>query len=436
VTPIVKGAFTEKPVKRIAEKTILPVVSQIISEDTISRLSPDTVAIITEKKAVVDNALAMVTVQKNSVKVLLAADARSVKIELSGLFTIRTTDGLVEIKPGRYTVSFSGKRVLVSEIGNKFDVPLLFEPLSQDGRFTIGDNSYRGRLLFDINKNSSNIVVNEVLIEDYLKGVLPYEIGKRDSTYFEALKVQALVARTYTYSRLENQRTDGFDVYDDQSDQVYKGIDKEYPLGNAAVDSTKDLVVACRDSLIQSFYFSTSPGKTANVEELWPERGYRTYLRSIDDDEFNKTSPHYQWEERWTKQQLEKILHKTIPILFKGGGKGTLNNIEITENAECGRVKNMRIEMGGRTYDIKGDKVRWILKRQSAPEQILKSAFFSLYVEKRGSHIVSVTAKGGGFGHGIGLSQIGALNMAKSGYSAERIITTYYTDTKIAKVQY
>ncbi|MBL8026119.1 MAG: SpoIID/LytB domain-containing protein, partial [Fibrobacteres bacterium] len=390
MTPAVKGEFAERPVKRLPDSLFSKpaAVSDVIPQE----VPPAPSAIeMPLSPAVADSPfttsgaaanVADVRVSRNTVKVLLATGVKNESITLSGKFVIRSEDESVECKEERYTVSLNGGRANIKEADEKFDLPVVFEPFDENGRFTINGNSYRGKLLFTVNKNGASIAVNEVSIEDYLKGVLPYEIGTRDSSYFEALKVQAIIARTYTYSRLDNQRTDGFDVYSDQNDQVYKGTEKEYLLANAAVDATADMVVSCRDSLIQSFYFSTSPGRTANIEEMWPDRGVRTYLRSVPDSEFNTTSPHFRWEESWTRHQLEKILHKTIPSVLKGSGSGSLEDISIAETAECGRVKVVRIEIGGRTYEVKGDKVRWILTRESAPGQILKSAFFTLDIKR------------------------------------------------------
>ncbi len=374
-------------------------------------------------------------IERNYVRVLISGIGRTILVALKGDYLVKYDERSIECSRQNYHVRI-GQNLSIDQIGSSLPTPLLFEPQSDTCRFTINEKTYRGTLLFIVNKGGKLITVNEISVEDYLKGVLPYEIGRRDSTYFEALKAQALVARTYTYSRLNNQRTDGFDLYDDVNDQVYNGTDKEFLLGNRAVDETKDLVVSCRDSLIQSFYFSTSPGKTANIEEMWPDRGFRSYLRSVDDSEFNESSPHYRWKEEWNRSELEHILHKTIPILFKGGGKGRLIDIAIIDTAECGRVKRLKITMSDRSYEILGDRVRWILTRKSAPSQILRSAYFRLDVTKRGGIILKVSANGGGFGHGIGLSQIGALNMAKSGYTAQAIIEKYYSGISIVKASF
>jgi stage II sporulation protein D len=113
-----------------------------------------------------------------------------------------------------------------------------------------------------------------------------------------------------------------------------------------------------------------------------------------------------------------------------------LQKIEIESFTTCGRVKSLAVTLSGETYHVYGDKVRWLLRRKGPDRPILRSACFVLEVSKSGAAIKKVKALGRGFGHGVGMSQMGAIGMALAGKKAEEIIPFYYTGVTLAIARY
>jgi stage II sporulation protein D len=374
---------------------------------------------------------------RNSVRIMLLQSKALVPIVFTGEFALYYQGeksgyvaGNTAADLSKNTLTFSGRKFPLA-----FGTNVTLVPLNAGAVFSVDNNRYRGSLALQPAKSGALSVINHVQVEDYLRGVLPYEIGVRDTTLFEALKVQAIVARTYTYSRMGSHTDEGYDMVSDQSDQVYNGMKGEYKLSDRAVESTRDEVVTFHDSLIQAFYFSTSSGRTANIEDVWPDRGYRPYLRSVVDSPFNTNAKFETWTERWPAGALNAIVNQGLHELIAGFEKGTLTDIFVQDTFVCGRVHNLAVVVSGNTYMASGDRTRWVLRRNQAQRPILPSACFRLTVDKnQNGTLREVTAHGKGFGHGVGLSQMGAIGMAKAGKNARDIIQTYYTGVQLAKV--
>jgi len=297
----------------------------------------DTAAIVTAPVA--EAAPLNCRVPRNTVRVILLQSRSPVAVSLTGAFLWYynaekggNVSGAAHAEYRSGTLSFSGRKVRLSEGRAAACVPL-----DAASRFTVNGNNYRGGLVFRAAKSGALSIINDVAVEDYLRGVLPYEIGVRDSNLFEALKVQAVVARTYTYARLNSHADEGYDMFADQSDQVYNGVKGEYRLSDRAVSETRDEVVTCNDSLIQAFYFSTSSGNTANIEEVWPDRGFRPYLRSVPDAAFNAGAKYESWTERWPGPALSAIVNQGLREAIADFQKGVVTDIAVqdTLSAAC-----------------------------------------------------------------------------------------------------
>lgn len=420
-----------------AKDTVKPSVSErkTFSKDVVNPFAPETQTLKTDTNPPAAPFLSLIPVERNIVRVFLTTAKGTLRIGLKGSFTVNSrgkNNGAIQ---GDVSLSLSGQSAVCN--GQSLPLPLLFMPMTAASLFQLNGRTYQGSLILRTDSLSKPILVNEVFVEDYLKGVLPYEIGKRDAIHFEALKVQAMAARTYAYKRLNLHAANGFDLFPDESDQVYNGMAGRYALADSAVDATRDEVICEGDTLIQAYYFSTSPGRTANIEEVWPDRGYRPYLRSVNDSDFCAGTRYFTWKETWSGAELERIVNRFGHETFTAYSPGRLQNITITGHAVCGRAKTTLFVVGGREYRAAGDRVRWVLRRPEKDFPILRSAFFTLTIDRNlFGHIRSVTAKGGGYGHGVGFSQIGALSMAAAGLRAPEIIRRYYTGVELRKVRY
>lgn len=312
---------------------------------------------------------------------------------------------------------------------------VIFEPKGKKDWLSLNGRRYRGALEVVLNKDRSLLVaLNVVHLEDYLKGVVPAEMGKRNRNEIEALKAQAVAARTYALSKI-GQYDGGYDLKATIYDQVYKGMDKENLLINEAVDKTKGEVLTYQGKLIQAYYHANSGGKTERLEEVWPGEE-KPYLLSVKDKGFCSWAKNYEWEEEWSRKELEQKLIKFLSGEqgIKAQDFGRLVDLKVIQRAPSGRVKLLMIGTDKGNFQIRKDKIRWAFGRSNSEDAILPSTLFKLSIQRgRDGSLVKVKAVGKGNGHGIGMCQIGAIGMARKGYSYLQILSHYYFSTKILK---
>jgi stage II sporulation protein D len=275
---------------------------------------------------------------------------------------------------------------------------------------------------------------NEVVamdINDYLRGVLPAEMSPKYN--LEALKAQAVVARTYTYKKInDGVEENNADICDDYNhcqafytkDKIYeiwenKGYTKEEILEfwdkiNEAVVSTQGIVITYNGELINAFFHASSPNRTENVDQIWNGVSY-PYLVSVenleDEDYENRTSKLIiSFSEFKAKVESDNSIDKKLTA-------DTLEDISIVEYTTSGRVKSVKVN----DIVISAEKLRTLIG--------LKSTDFKIEVDNQ-NIIFNVI----GYGHGVGMSQVGANTYANLGLSYEEIIKHYYTGVDINKL--
>lgn len=314
-------------------------------------------------------------------------------------------------------VYMDGKRVNLS-------LPLLFYP--EKGYIKIQGERFRGEIEIDPFLR----VINVVKIEDYLRSVVSLEIGSPFLSNFEALKAQAVCARTYALRKYFERRGDFFHLYSDVKDQVYGGRDKENEITDLAVKMTKGEVLLYKNELALTLFHSTCGGETASFDEAFYEKKYIPYLKSIRCNFHGKglcrESPYYRWERKFSIYEFKEILSKNISNLI--GISLTPRDIidfRISERGESGRVKKIDVKTSKGNFSFKGFDIRKVLGK----EKTLPSNFF--FFKKMGERVIIL---GRGFGHGAGLCQYGALALAKKGMNYEYILKFYYPGTRIKKI--
>jgi len=221
-------------------------------------------------------------------RVLLAAARKTVTLSSRAAFRVRDAEGKVrtlaagelELGPGLKLSLEQGKEP------QALPGPLTFLPGSAPLRLT---RPYRGALRLSSNGKSLQ-VVNLVGLELYLRGVVPDEVP--DTWPPEALKAQAVAARSYAMATRKSGGT--YDVYDDTRSQVYGGVDAESFTTTAAVDSTAGQVLTYGGRTAITYFFSTSGGRTAAVQDAWPGARPVPYLVSVPDP-YDTLSPHHRW---------------------------------------------------------------------------------------------------------------------------------------------
>lgn len=259
--------------------------------------------------------------------------------------------------------------------------------------------------------------VEEVELETYVRGVVASEMPA--SFEMEALKAQALVARTYVVKQMEYEESinlpGGALVTDTTSHQVYSsdeelqqrwGADYEEQMTRIeeAVNATAGEVITHDGDPITASFFSTSNGYTENVEDYW--KTSLPYLRSVESPWDQEVSPRFNNTVTLTVGDVEAALGVSLP---EAG-----DFAPITERTEGGRVA--KVSIGEQTFH--GREIREALG--------LDSSDFDW--RREGNEVIVQTR---GWGHGVGMSQYGADGMAKDGRNYEEIVTHYYQDIQI-----
>ena len=280
-------------------------------------------------------------------------------------------------------------------------------------------------------KITSTGEIKEVTINDYLKGVLPSEMPPEYE--IEALKAQAVVARTYLYQKIASGGHGDSDICDNAAHcQAYynterilqiweksKGWDKETRDIHAekvarAVKETENIVVTYNDKYIRAYFHACSGGKTENVSNIWGKQNipYLVSVESLGEQDYKN----YSSQVKVSVSQLQEKLNDDQSIKCKINlDRGDI--VKILSYTDTGRVD--KVEIGGVVYTA--EKLRTLLG--------LRSTNFNVEYEN-GEVIFSVI----GNGHGVGMSQVGANYYANQGYTFDKIITHYYTGVDITYI--
>lgn len=291
--------------------------------------------------------------------------------------------------------------------------------------------------------------VNILPLERYLGGVVANEIGTaRTADEIEAVKAQAVLARTYALMKIELPLTRLFDVYSDSRDQVFTGMDYETDLSVRAVRATAGQALSFEGKLAECYYHGTCGGSTEAVSLVWKRPQSKPYLAGVKDagrhGSYCAISPSYRWMETYQRAELEGILRTHLPAASDSMSAANLSaaqwhllDLRILGRMPSGRVSRLGIIMGNRArqwkYSIDADRIRWALRRPDA-NSILRSGLFDLEIARDANHwITTVTVRGGGNGHGIGLCQWGAIGRAKKGFLADEILQAYFPGTSLVE---
>jgi stage II sporulation protein D (peptidoglycan lytic transglycosylase) len=301
----------------------------------------------------------------------------------------------------------------------------------------VSGRTYRG--VVEIVRDTAGItLVNRVLLETYLLGVVSAEMGRRNLAEFEALKAQAVVSRTYALRNLGRRKRLGFDLQAGVADQVYVGSGSETPEGLEAVQSTRGMVLTHGGAPIDAFYYSTCGGQTADGVEAFSAAS-RPYLRSFPDvdengDAYCRISPRYRWREEWTGASLQATLRRTLPAVtgMPGDRVGEVRDVWVAQRTASGRVGRLAITLGANQVMVNGPAVRQVLRPTSG--ELLRSSAFILTPTGAGRGITRLVADGHGAGHGVGLCQWGAVGRSRAGHDFQRILAAYYPGATLQRL--
>lgn len=305
------------------------------------------------------------------------------------------------------------------------------------GDFVVaGSHRYRGDLM--VQRGTAGVtVVNRVPIESYLLSVVALELGFRNPTDREAVKAQAVAARTYAIRGKGRREALGFDVYPTDADQVYGGVDAEFQEIDESVLATTGEVLTYEGQPIQALFHSTCGWSTEAADQVFQNRAPVPYLRAVSDrygdgdhDFYCAISPKFRWREEWDADGLTNILARTLPALVNGRTVGRVIDIRAGRTTPTGRVAELIVTTTSGDITVNNGHVRDVLR--PAPDRQLQSALFQLHVDKdAGGRLTKVVAAGAGYGHGVGMCQFGAVGRARAGENYRIILATYYNGTTL-----
>ncbi|PSN78654.1 amidase [filamentous cyanobacterium CCP4] len=329
---------------------------------------------------------------------------------------------------------------------------------------------YGGTLRVQPNTYGTYTLVNSVPIETYLRGVVPHEIGP--SAPVPAIQAQTVLARTYALRNLRRFAIDDYQLCADTQCQVYRGLTGTAPVADQAIQATQGQVLTYENELVDALYSSTTGGVTAAFSDVW-DGPDRPYLRPVVDSVYGL------WNINQYPLNSEESIRRFIAIdkgfnedtwqLFRWRNESTLaeitqdlkgylgrrqhpmagltqvKSVRVSERANSGRVQAIDIETDLGVVQLKKDEIVRVL---TAPRSLL------FYIEPMyqtpaavgtapvtegsppaaSSQIMGYAFVGGGWGHGVGMSQTGSYRLGNLGWNYQRILQFYYPGTTLQPI--
>ena len=313
----------------------------------------------------------------------------------------------------------------------------VIEPRGKNQWFYLNGKRYRGILEVNYSpQDTAALALNLVYIEDYLKGVLPAEIGNWSEKELEALKAQAIAARTYALNSLGSSKEEGYNLESTVADQVYAGADYEDQIANLAIKKTQGMVLSYDGRFIKAHYHANCGGWTESIEEVW-NKPPEPYLFSLGDDGFCSWAKNASWQESWSKEELEEIVSTYLKAYQEvpQGGIGKILDLQVQKRSPSGRVSVLELKTDKKVFRLEKDNIRWVLRREKPPHPILPSTFFDIeLIRNPVGELEKIIFRGSGNGHGVGMCQTGALGRARAGHTYKAILSYYYRGAKVVKI--
>lgn len=344
------------------------------------------------------------------VRVALLQDGASFYLQVKGDFEIKD-ESLKRIYKGRNL-----KKRLIKADSGKINLPGAVLKLQRlkivpaNGHAYINNRLYRGKVSIIPKENGRFLVINELGLEDYLRGILCNEIAPWWP--LDALKAQAVVARTYALYQKQFTKNKDFDLTNDIYSQVYGGKSSEKWRSNRAVDLTNGEILTFEGKPFSAYYHSACGGHTEDAGSLW--KVDLAALKGVGCS-FCAASPHFKWQAEISSAEIKSKLSA------KGFKIDYFDEIEIASLNPSGRINELEIKGADNSLVISAKDFR-----QALGPNIIRSTNFTL-------KIVSdrVCFEGLGWGHGVGLCQWGMYELARRAKRYKEILGYYYPGSQI-----
>jgi stage II sporulation protein D len=290
------------------------------------------------------------------------------------------------------------------------DIPLPFLRAGQsfgkvDGITVLNGKPFYGRLIITDGEDGP-VAINELMLEKYVQGVVASEMG--EDWPLEALKAQAVLSRTYAFQKKIANKNKPYHLTASTFHQVY-AINSPGPVIESAVKETEGRILTFKGNPIVAFYHSTTGGKTELPEEVWQTKfPYYATSRACEDT----MSPYFTWYREFYLKDIGSAL-----------GMSDIKGITLHSYTATGRVKAVKVLTNGKSYVVLAKHLREKLGFKELP-----STNFTMDQQED-----QLIFQGQGYGHGVGLSQYGARQMAIDGKTYKEILSYFYPGTTLEK---
>jgi stage II sporulation protein D len=334
---------------------------------------------------------------------------QAISVDSTSLFEVRDGYGKDisgKVRSAALTISGGNMRLNGNSLSSD---GLVIVPL--EGKWlNLNGVAYRGEFRIEKNARGDIDVINVLDVEAYLYGVVPKEMSPQWP--LEALKAQAIAARTYALYQKEKSKDKDYDLIATTASQVYGGAAAESARSNQAVDETRGMVLLYNGQLALTYFHANSGGMTEEARRVW--NADVPYLKGVRDD-YSTKAPGCSWK---LSLNIGKI---RTDLNGKGFDVGQIERLVPLDISPSGRVTKIKIFHGGKESVLTGNDFRL----KTDPTQV-KSTLFTMTNEGNEIHL-----EGKGSGHGVGMSQWGAYIMAREGISYGDILKHYYYGIEI-----
>ncbi len=344
------------------------------------------------------------------IRVALIRNAENLSLATKGrlyLFEKPTGEKYQLLPDSNYLMKPKGNKIKID--GKSLYPPITLIPPEGEERIKINSQSYAGEITISI-EDSLLCIVENVPIENYLAGVLPFEMSPLWP--LEALKAQAVVSRTFAIKNLKPDLP--YDITSGTEKQVYKGINEANKRILRAIQETKGEVLTYRGELIRAYFHSCCGGHTASNYAVWGEKIIRP-LRGVRDP-FCRHSKKYYW-------QLSAGSSEILKFARQHGSKAIkIKRLRVLKKDSSGRALKLKIYTNTKPLVVRAYDLRKFL----GPRHFKSTLIYRIKKTKEGFKFY-----GKGWGHGVGMCQEGAKAMAKKGKSYRQILRHYYPKARI-----
>ena len=352
------------------------------------------------------------------IRILVQRDKPQVKVSVSAPFEVFDDHG----QPVLSGAKLAGVTVKPLPEGLQWwdrKVPAHFLVIRSMGHgIRIGNSGvYRDVVLIYKNSKGSLDVINRLELDDYLKGVIPFE--GNPAWAIEALKAQAVASRTFALTKIIARRSEEYDVTAGVMSQVYAGKQIEDKKTDEAVDATRGEVLLYNGKLFPAYYHSTCGGATTAADLVWRVKPLPP-LGGVE-CKFCQKSPHYKWEAKVTPAEIkQKLAKEGMPV-------SEVLGIRTDKIDKTGRAHKFVIQSTWAEKSVDADAFRvWI-----DPMRLKSNLIMRIGTNDAGAFVF----KGKGWGHGVGMCQYGMKYLGELGYGYREILDLYYPGAQISKLE-